>query len=284
MTSTYIALFASLSLSLLALPGCGSAATGEEDVGSARSAELSDNALAINALAINALAINSLSDNALAINALAINALAINALDPGAAATIEDPSAHGDLARELLSYTVGCALNPSQSFTFSYTDASGVVQTVTDVGMLGLYPEWVTRPLTDVGKQQDISACLAARTNYFGIVVHISVRGVQPALLDSTPPSELAAYPYVEGAFWGNLFASTPSLYACYDPANAANSNADNRVCATGYTEADGQVAPCGMITLTGPCDEQCDWFDEQAQLYLGCGDSRTHSITIGLE
>jgi len=287
MSSARIAL--TVSLALVAQTGCLSAPTGEEDVGAAQSAEESDNALSLNALSLNALSLNALSLNALSLNALAISAVGASPLDgdalnPTAAATIEDPSANGDLARQLLHYAVGCALNPSQSFTFSYTDATGTLQTVTDQGMLGLYPQWATQPLTDVGKQQDISACLAARTNYFGVVVHISVRGSQEVLQETTSPSELAAYPYVEGAFWGNLFTPTPSLYSCYDGANAAHSDADMRVCATGYTEPNGQVVPCGMITLTGSCWEQCDWFDQEGQLYRDCGDSRSHSITIGLQ
>ncbi len=236
------------------------------------------------ALAGNALAGNALAGNALAGNALAGNALAGNALAGNALAAIQDPSETGTLARQLLQYTVGCALTPSQSVSFSWTDSTGTVWPETYPGILGLDPDWATEPLTDVGKQQDISACLAARTNYFGIVVHLSVRGLQPALWNNTPPSELATYPYVEGGFWGNLFAPTPALYSCYDPANVANSIADNRVCATGYREANGQIAQCGIITLTGSCDQQCDFFDEINQIYIGCGDTFLHAITIGLE
>ena len=264
---------AALLASFVALTGCA-AQVGDEPIGVAEQDALSYNALSYNALSYNALSYNALSYNALSYNALSYNSLT----------ALQDPSPTGDLARQLLSYTVGCALDPSQSLTFSYTDTTGTLQTVTDDGQLGLDSSWATQPLTDVGTQQDISACLAARTNYFGITVHISVRGEQDVLQGSTSPAELAAYPYVEGAFWGNLFAPTPSLYSCYDRANAAHSDADMRVCATGYTEPNGQVVPCGMITLTGSCWEQCDWFDQEGQLYRDCGDSRSHSITIGLQ
>src|ERR1700761_2752535 len=87
-------------LAVVVLTGCAPGASDDEAVGSAQSEVQSENALAINALAINALAIN----------ALAINALAINALEPAAMTKFQDPGSNGDLARELLSYTVGCAL------------------------------------------------------------------------------------------------------------------------------------------------------------------------------
>jgi hypothetical protein len=243
------------------------------------SAALSTNALSTNALSTNALSTNALSTNALSTNALSTNALSTNAL-----AAIQDPSATGTLSRQLLEYTAGCALNPSQSISYSWTDSGGITHEVTDYGQLGLAPQWADGPLTHRISQELVSACLAARTNYFGVTVHISVRGTAPVLEDNTSAAELAAYPYVEGAFWGNLFSATPALYSCYDPANVANSRADERDCATGYPSGRGQVLPCGMITLTGSCNDQCDWFDAENQVYVGCGNYRTNdAITIGL-
>ena len=67
-----------------------------------------------------------------------------------------------------------------------------------------------------------VSACLAGRTNYYGTVVMISLRGGSEALTPSA--SEAATYTWEEGAFWGNLFASTPALYACHVPAHDAHS------------------------------------------------------------
>jgi hypothetical protein len=248
---------------MVVLTGCiGEGGRGEADegVGVAQQAALSMNALSMNALSMNALSMNALSMNAL-----------------------QDPSATGDLFRQLLQYTVGCALTPSQSLSISWTDASGNPESATYVGQLGLAPDWASAPRMHRSEQEWVSACLAARTNYFGVTVHISVRGSDPALIDNTTDAELAAYPYVEGAFWGNLFASTPYLNACNVPANAAHSNADMRDCATGYPDPDGQRDPCGMIALTGSCDAQCEWFDSTNQLYAGCGGS-WDVITIGLQ
>src|SRR5262249_30299118 len=117
----------------------------------------------------------------------------------------------------------------------------------------------------------------------FGVSVQISVRGETDALLETTTAAELAAYPYVEGAFWGNLFSATPSLYACYNAANAAHSLADQRACAIGFVDANGNTQSCGMIQLTGSCDSQCLWFDPVNQAYVGCGNS-WNPLTIGLQ
>src|SRR6266511_3083177 len=80
-----------------------------------------------NALNPNALNPNALNPNALNPNALNPNALNPNALNPNALAALKDPGPSGDLSRQLIKYVVGCALDPSQSFRFSWTDNSGQV-------------------------------------------------------------------------------------------------------------------------------------------------------------
>ncbi len=204
------------------------------------------------ALSYNALSYNALSYNALSYNALSYNALSYNALSYNSLAAIQDSSSAGTLSRQLLQYTVGCALNASQSFSFSWVDAQGNPQSATYAGQLGLAPGWANGPLTHRNEQELVSACLAARTNYFGVTVAISVRGEVEALLDNTSAAELAAYPYVEGAFWGNLFAPTPYLNACHNPATVAHSRADQRDCATGYPDG-RQLDSCGMINPHRP-------------------------------
>src|SRR5690348_14507216 len=97
---------------LFCLTGCVTEGSLGEEVGVADQAALAGNALAGNALAGNALAGNALAGNALAGNALSTSALA----------AIQDPTQTGTLARQLLEYTVGCALTPSQSVSFSWTD------------------------------------------------------------------------------------------------------------------------------------------------------------------
>jgi hypothetical protein len=229
-----------------------------------------------NAIFPNAIFPNAIFPNAIFPNAIFPNAIFPNALDPASLAAIEDPGEAGVLSRMFVKYAVSCALTPSQSFSFSWTDSSGVVHDETYTGGVGLAPRWATGPL-DLTGQRLVSACLAARTNYYGVTVLISMRSGAPPLDAMTPRSELAAYPHVEGAFWGNLFASTPALYACYDPADVAIARSDDRDCAAGHVDSDGEIVPCGPITLVGPCDEHCAKLDEAGGYYTQCHEDPIH-------
>jgi hypothetical protein len=247
-------------------------------VGSATSAVDSSNRLVANRLVANRLVANRLVANSL------INSNLTSAgLDPLVLADLQDPSSQGDADRDLFHFVVGCALSPTQSVTYTWTDSQGNTHTVTEQGSVGLAPSWATQALRVKG-QQLVSGCLAARVNYFGVEVQISLRN--PFLVPATPESELEAYPNVEGAFWGNLFSSTPALYSCYVDANVDNSRADQRDCATGYLDPNtGQTLSCGPIQLTGSCSTQCAWFDPNNQFYVGCGDWwNIGAITVGLQ
>jgi hypothetical protein len=254
-----------LSFFVFLLAGCAVEPVDDQAVGAAVGAVTADNALIPNALIPNALI-----PNALIPNALIPNALIPNGLDDGAFAALADPGEAGALSRMFMEYLVGCALTPSQSFSFTWTDSFGAVEEETYVGAVGLAPGWASGPL-DVTGQRLVSACLAARTNYYGVTVIISLRSGAPPLDTMTPGSELAAYPDVEGAFWGNLFAPTPELYACFDPANVWNDWDRQRDCAAGHREPDGQLVPCGPIVLTGPCGGPCAELDAAGQYYPWC-------------
>jgi hypothetical protein len=259
------------------LTGCAIEPVDDEAVGTAAAAVVIDNTLFPNALDPN-----TLFPNALATNTLFPNALAPTALGPGSLAALQDPGEAGTLSRQFIEYAVSCAFTPSQSLSFTWTDSSGVVHDETYQGGVGLAPGWATGPL-DITGQRLVSACLAARTNYYGVTVLISMRSGAPPLDTMTPPSELAAYPHVEGAFWGNLFAPTPELYSCFDPANVSNDRARQRDCAVGHLESDGEIVPCGPITLTGPCELSCDQLNAEGQYYPGCREDPTrppHKMT----
>ncbi len=195
-------------------------------------------------------------------NALSPNALSPNALSPNALSSLLAPGADGDLARMLLRYVVGCALGPGQSFALSFQDAGGQHNEVYK-GLLGLAPAWASGPLDQAG-QQMVSACLAARTNWYSITVMISVRSAEAPLHGTTSAVERLLYPATEGAFWGNLFASTPYLRACYQVEHAAHSRALLRDCAAGHLEQNGSVSACGMISLLGDCDLLCAKLDAE--------------------
>jgi hypothetical protein len=231
--------------------GCAPAEIEDDtDVGSAASALVMANSLAPAALD----ATGSYPD-ALTPAMLAAGPLAPGALSAAALAAIEDPGASGALSRQLLAYTVGCALGPAEApFTFSWTDASGVSHSERYPGAVGLATDWAGHAL-GATEQAWVSACLIARVNYYGAVVELSMRGSAAAL--ATTPQEVSAYTYEEGAFWGNVFTASPTAYACDDEPGAAHSKAAERVCATGQ-DAAGDAVSCGIIQPLGSCAAYC--------------------------
>jgi hypothetical protein len=233
-----------------------------------------------NALVPNALVPNALVPNALVPNALVPNALVPNALSPNAMSAIQDPTPTGGLSRQLLRYTVGCAFEPSQSFNFSWSDKRGRVQTETYWGLMGLAPSWSTRAL-NVAEQEWVSACLASRVNWYGEPVTISSRGGRPELHKSSS-SELATYAMNEGAFWGNVFSSTPRLFACHYGPNQDYSRSQMRDCAAGHLQNNGNVAECGAIDIVGSCEALCKPLNNLGQYYPECtGPDGVASTTV---
>ncbi|WP_437480964.1 hypothetical protein WME75_36635 [Sorangium sp. So ce1014] len=221
----------------------------------------------------NALSYNALSYNALSYNALSYNALSYNALSPAAASALQDSGAGGALFRMLVNYTVSCALDASQAFSFSWTDAAGATHNEVYHGELGLADTWSDGPLGAAGKQV-VSACLAARTNRYGVSVVISMRSHEKPLRHEVDRDEREAYPHVEGAFWGDLFAETPYLRACYNEANAEASRAAQRDCAAGSVDEPGDdVEPCGMIEIVGSCQDHCSKLHPPGQYHKDCED-----------
>ncbi|WP_438006782.1 hypothetical protein WME89_50930 [Sorangium sp. So ce321] len=227
---------------------------------------------AVNALNPNALNPNALNPNALNPNALNPNALNPNALNPNALSAIRDPGQAGALSRQLLSYVVGCALTPAQSFIFSWTDLAGSVHEEIYTGLLGLAPSWSDKPLGQTD-QQWVSACLASRTNWYGVSVTISSRGSHAAI-DKTGTPELSTYTRQEGAFWGNLFGPSPYLNACHDEVSHARSL--SRECAAGHLDDGGGVQECGMIHIVGLCDSHCLPLNQRGMYYPSCVNNLT--------
>ncbi|MRG95760.1 hypothetical protein GF068_28155 [Polyangium spumosum] len=218
---------------------------------------------------MNALNMNALNMNALNMNALNMNALNMNGLDPNSLSAIRDPGPNGDLAREFVKYAVSCSLASDQSFDFTWADAEEVEHPESYPGVLGLEPEWANGPLSLNG-QRKVSACLAGLTNMYGVHVTISMRGPE-APLKIVDPAELQAYPNVEGAFWGNLWADTPHLYACYNGDTVANSRAHQRVCAAGQLNPDSSITECGMIDIVGPCSDVCEPVSSETGAHPTC-------------
>ena len=247
----------------------------EEDSATTESALLNSNALSPNALSPNALSPSALSPSAISSNGLSPSALSPNALSPSALtaaalAAIRAPGAAGVLSRQLLSYTVSCALEPAQSFSFTWRDSANVDHPETYTGVLGLASGWAGGPLGVVG-QRWVSACLAARTNWYERTVIISSRGAHPNLRTQNA-QERADYLSEEGAFFGNLFLESPLIYACYKPQSQAHSRSLSRDCAAGHIDSNGNVVECGPIQILGSCADYCAPLDAGGLYYPSCG------------
>jgi hypothetical protein len=164
---------------------------------------------------------------------------------------------------DLLNYTVSCALNTDQSVTIQVSGQPVVLN-----GSLGLTPNWARQRIA-AADQERVSACLAARLNFFGVHVEISIRG---HALPHPSAEELADYTLQEGAYWGNIFKDDePELFACTNKSNLANSYASLRFCSNGFPVPDGSTISCGLLRNVGSCDNWCTEDAHQAQ-FNACG------------
>jgi len=194
--------------------------------------------------------------------------LSIDAMPASSVAALQDPGQAGDVSRLFVRYAVGCAFDTSQSFSFTWTDEFGTTHEENYPGLLGLASSWATAPLGDQG-QRWVSACLAARTNYYGIAVIISMRASHQAMqqLDGL---EKAGFPMEEGAFWGNLFLPMPFVRACHYAPNDAHSRSLMRDCAAGHV-GDAGIDSCGIIQRVGSCNDVCSALDPTNLYHTSC-------------
>lgn len=154
----------------------------------------------------------------------------------------------------LVEYLVGCALPGGVEIEADYAGRK-----LRFAGSLGLAPAWTDRALT-LAEQRWVSACILARTNYFGKRVEISLRARPPAPAGlRASPAESAAFSLLEGGFFGNVFAAPPTAFLC-TPRRPAGWTPDpvlnDRVCTAlnGETAATGEpVTRCGFLH-TGIC------------------------------
>jgi hypothetical protein len=196
-------------------------------------------------------AANRLATNRLATNRLATNRLATNGLSDATSIADLKEMASDEGGRELLTYMVSCALPEGQSITVETDDAS-----YTFDGLLGLTPTWVDTPLS-LADRHWLSACLLARVNYYGVTVHLSMRGDTEAL--ATTDDEVAKYSQYEGAFWGDLFADGDQIKnACESQLKSTNPQTGDmplRQCTV--PTGDGTTTWCDFAAA-GTCENVC--------------------------
>ena len=106
--------------------------------------------------------------------------------------------------RMTVSYLVKCALSAGSTLVkgaYTYT------------GQMGLAPEWKTGSC-NTACQENISACMMAHVNTSGAHYPLWVIGPQASL----GWGRSNAKPFIESAFFGNIFPSPPKAYYCNGP------------------------------------------------------------------
>ena len=174
--------------------------------------------------------------------------------------------------RNLARYAVICALDPDDSVS---VDHDGMVYEFH--GRLGLAPGWRQQAL-DGDARQRLSGCILAHVNAFGVEVPISVRLGNNS---DTEQGEVPRYKRHEGAFYGDLFAPTPTVYACigepvsdldvpYGTHDLTLGDRLLRRCTDEALAGSGQTM-CGF-TFAGACSDVCD--QVSASNYASCWSS----------
>jgi hypothetical protein len=166
--------------------------------------------------------------------------------DPEVAAT--------ERGRMNLKYLVSCALD-SDTVMVAETSAG----TFEFPGAMGLAPQWPWRGLNAV-EERWVSACIGARTNFYGAKVQISQRSPFPTQAHGLQwdESEARDFPLQDGTFFGNIFKGQGEQYVC--GANdtmerRARLAAHRRICAlpAGKLDDGRQYTACGMVYV-GAC------------------------------
>jgi hypothetical protein len=180
-------------------------------------------------------------------------------------------------------YMVQCAL-PAGAIVKYMSDAD----VLEFDGSIGLAPEWATSSCGEACQEWD-TACMMARTNYYGIPVQLSIRGPNPALA-TVSADELTAATVEEGAFYGNMFLDPKVGTACRgsgdDPVSLVVRRCTFAEPGAGYP---GAPANCWYFDMGADCAKDCEGRDPNGA-FLSCkttgdGGVKTwaHPLTIYL-
>jgi hypothetical protein len=208
----------------------------------------------------NSFSFNGLASNGIS-NGLRLNGLRLNGDAPGW--MLDSPLAEAPLAdaqfwnlqigdldgvesRRVLTYLASCALPAGTSLHLTLDGASYDMP-----GALGLGPSLATGPLTDLGEQERVTACLMARTNARGKTVMISIRG-QGLPEDAAEDTD---YNIFEAVYAGNLFVPGTPLRACTNGNGTAFDGfleGAGRAC--WRTSSPGSLTECDFQLVTDKC------------------------------
>jgi len=148
------------------------------------------------------------------------------------------------MRKKVLRYLVECALPAGVPVQIEYR---GTLETLGH-GVAGLGPSLQVGTMTGAD-QERVTACMLARMNGTGRTVQINMFG--PMGADSgfeTASAADEAFPVLEAAFFGNLFAASPRAYACQQEQISLG---EMRSC----RDLGGGEADCGVIEFSyGSC------------------------------
>jgi hypothetical protein len=232
----------------------------------------STNGFAMNGFAMNGFAMNGLSLNGFAMNGFAMNGLSMPA--NGLSSTTGLMTTSG--GRMIVQYMIKCAYPAGQS----YVNKDQYGNSYTFPGSIGIAPELATGPC-DLDCQEKISACMLAHVNNSGQHISIWMVGPDPAIGWATSP----LYPYQEGAYFGNLFASSWQGYYCAGTDMASGEvpgRLGSPLASNVYVDKYGAGGLCNQpaaCTVTSSGYTNCN--DPMPQQPYGPGHKWTHVITV---
>lgn len=218
--------------------------------------ELEQKAISQNGIKFNGLNFNGLNFNGMSMNAITQNALSQDTTQTGGSQPLNTANIDltSELARSLVKYSVGCALNEGDIL---FATVDGVYYEFP--GNLGVAPAWRDRALNS-DEAEAVSACLLAHVNYYQVPVAISVRD----LISTLAPGEETDFSWYEASFFGNLFNNPQQKYVCVgdpapdftqvDPANAG----DRYLRRCSDVEVAGSNVTMCEFTFVGACADVC--------------------------
>jgi hypothetical protein len=147
----------------------------------------------------------------------------------------------------LWKYTARCALRADQELEAPVGSTGDKMRFK---GLLGLAPEW-REGKCDGTCQEKVSSCLAALTNQTGDHVQVSMLSAAPSLAGMSANDNDLAYPFQEGAFFGNVFSG--EAYVCRGR-DAEKGEQLKRFCAL----APGLCSGLANFSGAGLCEQSC--------------------------
>ena len=166
----------------------------------------STNGFTMNGFTMNGFTMNGFTMNGLSLNGFTMNGFTMNGLSlpNGLSSTTGLMTTSG--GRQVVKYMVKCAYPDGQSLVKK--DQYGTSYTF--YGSIGIAPELAAGPC-DLDCQEKISACMLAHVNNSGQHISIWMVGPDPGIGWGSSTQ----YPYQEGAYFGNIFASPWQGYYC---------------------------------------------------------------------